>query len=681
MKNKIALKLCKGIIIPEHEIGHVASGHSISFVAEMMKYGYMPNANLIAQLEQCSVNDLTSLYLKVIPVLKESVGANVKHKPLFPNFPKQVMDMDEATLATTILCNYLKTGTEPLTFNVNKRPVSYEGVTFKTLGVATESMLDNTFTKILSSADSISSFNKEVLEWFVVSGRKLNMPDSIPFKENVCLLASILIENNKWNSDLVKNTTDVLRIVTALNDGDISLADNTKFKSLPRRVRKSLINDLERVAKEEDFMMHKGKWVKLLHNLHVGDYSKKLFAIAKKLRENIKIETFNSKLEAAMHIGDITTSIKLMKTRPGIFARRIIDLLYKDIRRNPTVIKAFAEIVDDVPARNLTQLWGALKTRNEVVKKRVIFPKGSVSKAYVLRNELARLKPKTIEDLLSVIDASLATRFAEKEDLGKVYIDPALYECPLPTGMRSASEGLFEVARGTRLPIGNKSTLRFFIYWKGQDIDLSATFHDENFKQVGHVSYTNTRSSQYKSCHSGDITNARNGASEFIDVDIASILNYDASYRYVAMNVYVYSGPTFAEHEECFAGWMTRNSVNSNEIFEPKTVQQKVDLRSQTKNVIPVMFDLVDRKAIWTDVAIKKNADCPNNVENHAATTQDMVEAFASLDNKISLGELFEVHGKARGQIVKDKEDADSIYSLDEGTTPFDVIEINADYL
>jgi len=698
MKQKIAIKFNNGIVLPENGAGeHI--GYSLSFIADMMAHGFMPSNQLADALSQLDRDNIALLYNDVMPVLKELVGANVVHKPFYPNFPEQVMGADDQELYANALAHYFAQGKWIPTFTINKRPVSFENVKFKTLGVVTEADLDNVFAQILKSADSISGYSKEVVEWFVDSGRPYAMPEKIPFKENICLVAGLFLKNDMWDTRLIKDTTDILRVVTFLNDGDISLAANTKFKSLPRKVRKVLVADLERVAKEEDFVMHRNKWIKLFHNLHVGDYSQKLYDIAKKLRENKKIETFNGKLEEALHVADIPTCLAMLTTRPGIFARKIIDLIYKDVRDHEGIVDSFAKVVDKVPARNLTQLWGAVKVRDKVVDKRVVFPKGMVQSAYVLRNEVARLAPEVRTHLLEVITASLRKRFnnldpvGPNSGLGKVYIDPDLYECPLPTAMRSASEGLKEVARGTRMPIGDKGTLRFFIYWTGDDIDLSATFHDEDFNQVGQVSYTNLRSSGYQSAHSGDITSAPNGASEFIDVDIQSVLDYNDTYRYVAMNVLVYSGPEFAEHDVCFAGWMTRDNVNSNEVFEPKTVAQKVDLRSATKNVIPVIFDLKERKAIWADISTNGKRFTSdslygdkfsggNNVENNRASIQDMVEAFTSLDNKITLGELFQLHAEARGELVSNREDADFVFAMDDAdVTPYDVTTINSDYL
>lgn len=93
------------------------------------------------------------------------------------------------------------------------------------------------------------------------------------------------------------------------------------------------------------------------------------------------------------------------------------------------------------------------------------------------------------------IQQSLKQRFAALEPLGKVWIDLVLIDCPLPSQQRSSSEGLFNVARGTRLPLANKDsditdTLRLFVYWIGRDIDLSATLHNEEGEMIEQVSYT-----------------------------------------------------------------------------------------------------------------------------------------------------------------------------------------------
>ncbi|OUS28424.1 hypothetical protein A9Q99_12960 [Gammaproteobacteria bacterium 45_16_T64] len=214
----------------------------------------------------------------------------------------------------------------------------------------------------------------------------------------------------------------------------------------------------------------------------------------------------------------------------------------------------------------------------------------------------------------------------------------------------------------------------------GRDIDLGASFHREDFTLLEQVSYTKLRSSNFQAYHSGDITSSPNGACEFIDITIDAAIARGA--RYLAMNVMVYSGPTFAEHDTCFAGWMGRENPNSNEIFEPKTVQQKIDISSHSKNVIPVIFDLVQGKAIWTDISTQQRTGRGgNNIESNRATIEETIEAIVDSTHKLSLYELFEMHGFARGKLVETKEDADRIFSISEGVTPYCINDINSNYI
>ena len=219
MIQNIAIKYCNGIVTPSLMPSSLDVGHSLSFISEMMAYGYIPSVELGEQLSLCTVDDITVLYNEVIPILKKSVGAHVKHKPFYPNFPTQVMTASNTALFLRAQAHYWTAGKWLPNFTIEDRPVGFEDVDFKVLDIVTDTDIDNVFTQILQSADSITESSKAVVEWFVTSGRTTNVPERIPFKENICLLAGIFIENNLWDSTLVQDTTDVLRIATFLSDG------------------------------------------------------------------------------------------------------------------------------------------------------------------------------------------------------------------------------------------------------------------------------------------------------------------------------------------------------------------------------------------------------------------------------------------------------------------------------
>ena len=688
MNQKIALKYANSVYFENNNQYIIENNTDLaaSFAAEMVQLGYIPTNGLMEAMTKLPRDVTVSVFSEVITSLKEMKGADVNYVPFYPNFPQQVMEASDAELFINAIVHYWSGGALRPVYDVLPREVAFEDVKLKKIGRVDTYEFFNIFTRLVSSNDSLTATDKEVVEWFLTNHlADCSVPDEISYKETMCLVAGYFLKSGvsvHYLNKFVKTTTDVLRVATYLSGGDVSLADNTKFKSLPRKTRRTLVGLLEEVINIEDVNRHRNKWIKLFHNLHVGEYSPALYNVAKLVRENKKIETFNGQVQAAIDSQDNVRAVNLLVTRPSEFARRLDHLL-----RTSTVIakdfvaNSFIDVINEVPTRILLQVKGALRLRSRAVNRRVVFPKGNVQHATILRDNLDAIPAAYINDIVGEIDEVLQDRFSELGELGKVWVDPELAGCPIPTQMRSMSEGTFQVARGSRLPVGDKKTIRFFIYWVGRDIDLSATMHDENFKRIGHVSYTRLRSDDYQACHSGDITRAPNGASEFIDIDIDGALKSGA--RYIGMNVLVFAGPTFAEHEKVYAGWMTRDHVQSNEIYDPKTVAQKVDLKSESKNCVPVMFDLKERKAIWTDLSTPRNEHYwGNNVESNRASIEQTMEAIADTSRKVSLYELFELHGKVRGEIVENKEDADTVFSLYEGdVTPYDLSVINSEYV
>jgi hypothetical protein len=315
---------------------------------------------------------------------------------------------------------------------------------------------------------------------------------------------------------------------------------------------------------------------------------------------------------------------------------------------------------------------------NESENLRIFFPKGSVAKAQCIEDKRSTLSEEITNKVVSVIRASLISRFAKLDSLGKVYVDSAMGYYNIPFGTRSASKALNVLTRGSKIDMNLKAdTIRFFLWWKDcengdtVDIDLSAVFYDESWNSTDRVSYTQLRASNITAHHSGDITSAPNGACEFIDIDVNSVLASGS--RYVIMNVYSYSSQPFINLPECFAGWMSRKSPQSGEIFEPKTVEQKYDLSTDSKISIPVVFDCLERKVVWTDVAMREGGARRGgrNVESNLTSVTLMAKAMVEL-KKPTMLDLLNLHVEARGERVDDMEEADVVFSPGIGILPED---------
>ena len=695
-KQDILIKKARKILAPRgRRAANLKDPRAIALQAEMMRLGFIMDDALVAHVSKLSDKQIMALYQETVTILSNMVGSDVKWEPMYPNFPEQVLSASDVELFVNAICHYWSFGQWKPTYVKNDRMPAFEAVKFKTLSLGDDDDVKAVFTDILGSNASVSEQDKAVITYLmsVYSEQELAMalPDQIPFKEQLCAFVAECLDSGKNTLGVasLKTATDILRVATHLSGGDISLAENSRFKSFPRALRRDFVGQLEKVVNADDIARHKNKWVRLAHSLHIGEYAaiapKATKALANARSSSYKFRTFDAKAEAAIAQKDTAAIIKVLSQRPGNFARRLDHVMRMFSKQKAkTIATAFIEVADKVDTRVLLQLYGHFKTRTSDVDKRLVFPKGQVSKGILLRNNLPAQGKLATRVVMNGIEKILRDRFSNLDDMGKVFIDPALKDCPIPLSLRSASDGLEVVGRGTKIPLTDKKTLRLFIYWVGRDIDLSAAAYNEDFSRSWQVSYTNLREAGIKSCHSGDITNAPNGAAEFIDVDMRSALKAGA--RYVVMQVYVYSGPTFAEHEKCYAGWMTRDEPNSNEVYNAKTVEQKIDVTAESRTAIPVVFDLKERKAIWLDMVTSDRGmnglnRIINSVETNRANLLDVVEGAMSLDNKPTLYDLFTMHAEARGEIVDDIEDAETVFSWDGDVKPTDANTILSEYL
>jgi hypothetical protein len=133
--------------------------------------------------------------------------------------------------------------------------------------------------------------------------------------------------------------------------------------------------------------------------------------------------------------------------------------------------------------------------------------------------------------------------------------------------------------------------LRFFVYWKQTrqrtDYDLSALLLDAKYATLGWLSYTEL--TQVEGEHSGDITDAPDGASEFINLRLAAVRG-----TFIVPQVNIYAGEDFEQVEESFFGFMLREAEQEGQPFEARTVRMKSDLRGPGRVALPLAFVRAD---------------------------------------------------------------------------------------
>jgi hypothetical protein len=698
VNNALYLRRRSKIVLPESESSSPGGDAllPLSYVATAMKniealgYGFAPS--LIDACRTLSLSQLVTLYQELVTDLKKLRGAHHTFQPMYPNFPSQVAEMSWCELYINALLHYWTAGRQLPTSEVKERFPLLDNVELTMIDLGSVEEFERLFGQIASANTSLSEQDREDLEWFACTyGESIRplLPAAIPQKENLAFVASLLIQHTsgknavEFISAFLRTATDVLRLAVALSGGDVSLATSTKFRTFTRPERVLLLALVDRQENAtEDMLRWKGRWIRLGEKLHPGEYAKRFPSAAEAfavLRNDLPFTTFNGQVEKALGERNVDDAVTRLGTRPGDLARRLDHLLRLDTACHEAVLATFAEAADRVSTPVLLQVLHHFAHRSDGASLRVFFPKGNLAKAQGIENTLPPLPSDLCGRVVTICEDTLKTRFAALPPLGRVYVDPALHDYMVPFAMRSASKALRTLVRGSRVPLPDCQVLRFFVWWKNgkerTDIDLSATLFDEHVGYVDLLSYYNLKS--FGGVHSGDIVDAPDGASEFIDVTLQRVR--DAGIRYIAMTLHSYTQQPFVELPECFAGWMARQQAGSGEIFEPRTVQDRLDITADTKIALPLVIDIEGGKVIWCDMALRRNPRWVNNVHGNlggiALTLRSLVEM-----QKPNVYDLFTLHAEARGERVDSPAEADTVFSVANGT-PYRLDEIAAQYM
>jgi len=671
-------------------------------------FGYTMSEALFDKLVHMKAKSREVVYDVLVNGLKELTGADKVYNPMYPNFPESVMEKDDFELYFNAIVHYWSFGTLLPYEEKKERAPLFNTAKVKVLDVGSFEDLNDIFNNLCASKTSLSKSDVEDII-FILNSAKVTLPDEIPFKENAACVCRLLVDtgvdtDGSLCKKYVKTATDVLRLITAMSDGDVSLAENTKFRNLKRSERRIIMNLLAGCGNAaEDMSRYAGRWIRVGEKLHPGEFAKnerytKAVQAFSVIRNDGKIQSFAGKVDAAIASGDVTTVVSLLKKRPGEFARRIDFLLRtfnKDADRK-AVIMGFASVAKDVSSTVLLQV------REHFINKldgsddmRVFFPKGNLARSYYVKNDKTESIPEdAMKMVIAVCENALINIYGNREFLGKVYIDEGLKDYTVPFSLRSAGKTMTAVSRGSRIAIDDSAKIiRPFIWWTNTkddiiDVDLSVAVFADNWDCLEHVSYSNLKSEKFGMYHSGDITNGGpvdgEGAAEFIDLDIDKALGAGA--RYAVFNVYNFSNEFFSKMEHAAFGFMTRENMESGEIFEPSTVKQRMDLASATTTCIPVIFDLKERVFIWCDMALTADhvragyggINVESNLPSVVVTCKAMVDV-----KKPNLYDLLMFNVKARGIITANPDEADIRFGLDDNcdVKPSDIDVIVGKYL
>lgn len=687
MQNEILLrrkhKVTVDLKTPLNKIVVESLTHLFTFELNLSSLGFSLEQNFALVLAKQPVAVIDDLYKELIPALQALIGADKEYKVMYPNFPKQVAEADDAELWINAILHYISFGTWLPEYEKVERAPLAELSKRQELTLGDLEDLKEIFTNLLSSKTSLAQQDYKDLEWCLENVEESWnwIPEEITFKEILAWISAKLVKEGKTEvlAKHYKTVTDVLRLAVSLSDGDISLAENTKFKSFSRKERRIIMSLLAQCSNlEEDMWRYREQWIRLGERLHPGEFKgqafKKVQLAFKSIREEKKPLFWTGKVEglikSSKHSKDeMETLLGLLTQRPGEFARRLDKLLRDYPDYSDEIVESFSTVADKVSTPVLLQTLAHFQYRN-CEDLRTVMPKGNVAKIQLLDSFSQEVGDTT--KLRVVIINALDKQYSKRSPLGNVWIDRNLADFIIPFSQRSANSTYKSMTRGSRFTLA-KSNVRFFIWWTNTefgchpvDLDLSVAFYNENWGYVGHVSYTELKNSSLRCYHSGDITNGDDfggkGASEFIDVDLDAMLSEGV--HYVVPQVYSYSGENFSQ-VPCTFGWMEREDLNSGEIYEPTTVENQISLTSTSRISIPLVIDCKEHKVIWTDLSKQIGTERSNNLENNLVGTTLAAYAMVNL-KRTTMFQVAVLNTLARGKVVERVEDADVIFTADE---------------
>jgi len=711
----IALRSNQNIYIDGTDpVCHIDDTLIDAFNHELILMGFYLSEEARSAIKTLPENEFKSLVDNTFETLSDMVGVNVRMRPLYRNFPNSVPqstlvhgnsksinarlldllnstsgDMDVLTDHDTYPCGhvvvgYMSEGQCPQCAGDVSEVDLLESVDCSRINHTPKAI--NLFNRsdivelVKSCVESRNGMTLLQIEFFKNALVEMDEEETsyvfsgeIPFKETVSIVVNELLKTRAYNEvydmtkGFIKTANDVMRIAEQLNQ----LSDNPdgKFK-LNNKCRKFVAKSLNHISNPyEDMVKKREKWVALNMSVHFGTFRKKypnaFKAVDTVLNHANTIKTFDGKLQKALiEDKDLSKVLDLVVSRPGIFVRNLDSICRKFPESIETILSKFETCGHDASMRVLISARDNFSMRIHHYES---------ERVYINVNGFLNLIEETREDIsdencekiIASIDNVIANKLKNNDISGKtIYIDPVLKNRIMPLKLRSMKDSMFKAERGSSINLDDTGYIRFFTYWKENDIsgcvdlDLSIKIYDEGLGYVEECSYYSTHGKY--STHSGDITSAPNGASEFVDVDIDKLKRSNNGAKYVVTYVNVFSSQKLDEFE-AYTGFMCNNSKGDNKVYDPKTITDRFDLTCNARAVLCTIYDIDRNVMYWADMP--EHNITSSNLSSRSKSIDIQIKHILNVNKAhMKMWDYFEILAKANNMKIADTpEDADVV--------------------
>ena len=485
----------------------------------------------------------------------------------------------------------------------------------------------------------------------------------------------VVAKNIEQNHKHIQRQSDLSVFAKIVGKERLKLKYSRKEAKMAAVWLNQLPLSVEKIAEQ----MHPNRqmWVRFIRALRLAEYSrKKDFDKLKAVLDvfyNQTYEVWQGKVDYFRSKTDAERTFALLQQKPSLFARSLFsNMLWFGAEET---LLAFEKVSSEVPMKFLLTLNSFVEIYFDREAQRSVKTAMGTRKSIPANKFLSLYSDSELAGFQSCIKdftlKEIERRFSQSEaGFKKIYIDPKLYEIPLPIGDRSQNLQDFNpTLMGETFPLeGDK--IRLFMQWgKGlpaqhMDMDLSCSIIYEDRQDV--CNYSNLSLLGCK--HSGDIRSIPNkiGTAEYIDVDISALQK--AGGKYVVFTCSAYSLGSITSN--LVVGWMDSKhkmkvSERSGVAYDPSCVIHQIRISQPLqKGLVFGVLDVSAQKIIWLEQPFVGQTIW-------SLCSEDVEILLKKLSTKISVGEILKIKAKAQSlEVVETIENADFVYNVEWARKP-----------
>ncbi|MBR3344380.1 MAG: hypothetical protein IKG34_09305 [Solobacterium sp.] len=611
--------------------------------------------------------------------------SELKAPPMYPDFPSQVMSIDEAQFRFHQMLHYFSTYGIEYIFDTDVQrgwlPGEKENITGTEKVTEDEHLFDarvlglldekdaylSVYTMIISKRERMTDPEKELVSECVLHLEPEQIKEiKVPFKENLNIVFAVMMDTLKGSE-----RTEAMRAVCQ-HSGDVFKVlkyyleqHEYHLKTSQKRTGVRLLESYPIGNFKENLILSNTKREETLVVLQFLDYNRfsrsEAHRNAVAMLRNDELHSWEASLKAALAESP-EAGLSTAAERPGNLLRSASMLIKAGVE--PEKIKA-----------ELLKCADRLSTQT-LVRLSTYFSNGACGffENQVYPDSWEDFDTDTLDGIfVEVLKKNLS--FKQTPLRGKkIFLEESGYNLDrsvIQTNDKSEEGGYIRSGLTMKVPVNGK-IIRLFTYWNDKervDIDLHGYGVRQDGKTVDIGWADDFRSEKAAMLYSGDITHS--DAAEYIDVNLEKAR--EEGIRSVVFSLHSYTDKTFKEIDEVLVGIMAVSEAGAGtdvKLYTPANCFFSHELRSNTVSITYGFLNIEDMEVTFVG---KTSEDWNTGLTAKYAAAEGLP--------LFTVRSYVRLLAESQGAVLTDsREDADIILRLDKGTEDREVSLIDENY-